>query len=90
MLCKSNESLIMAFLLCFFRGEIASKPANPLVDSYKSQTSFRDKLQEYQDLRELNRTGSTSPEKLRSGSKSSLPPNRTVINDELGQEMTEL
>ncbi|CAF5006857.1 unnamed protein product, partial [Rotaria sp. Silwood1] len=62
-------------LLPFFRdwvidviGEIASKPGNPLIDSYKSQTSFRDKLQEYKDIKELNRADSSLSESTKSNS----------------------
>ena len=75
----------------FFSGEIASKPANPLVDSYKSQTSFRDKFQEYKDIKELNRAGSSSPsEKLKSQHQSSAQSNSTNVSEELGEEMTVL
>ncbi|CAF2523217.1 unnamed protein product [Rotaria sp. Silwood2] len=66
-------------LLPFFRdwvidviGEIASKPGNPLVDSYKSETSFRDKLQEYKDIKELNRAGSTLSERTKSNPRLSV------------------
>jgi hypothetical protein len=84
-------------LLSFFNdwvidviGEIASKPANPLVDSYKSQTSFRDKLQEYKDIKDLNRAGSSSPEKSKSTKTSSINSTKNLHNEELGEEMTEL
>ena len=63
-------------------GEIASKPANPLVDSYKSSASFRDKVQDYKGIRELNRAGSTSPKQSHTGDKHTT--------DELGEEMTAL
>jgi len=79
-------------LLSFFRdwvidviGEIASKPGNPLVDSYKSHTLFRDKLQEYKDIKDLNQAGSLSPSTLKS--------NKILTNDnneELGEEMLDL
>ena len=77
-------------------GEIATKPANPLIDSYRSQSSFRDKLQEYKDIKELNRAGSSSPEKPRSNTSSSIQSNASVkkaghgTNEEFGEEMTEL
>ncbi len=80
----------------YFSGEIASKPANPLADSYKSQTSFRDKLQEYKDIKNLNRSDSSPPEKPKSSKRQSTQSNtnnKNVINDnqeELGEEMTEL
>jgi len=87
-------------LLSFFRdwvidviGEIASKPGNPLIDSYKSQTSFRDKLQEYKDIKDLNRADLSSPEKSKSNKKSTLQSNKNLTNDnneELGEEMAEL
>jgi len=70
-----------------FSGEIASKPANPLVDSYKSQTAFRDKLQEYKDIKELNRTGSSSPKSTKT---SSLHSNKNPRNEEFEEEMIEL
>jgi hypothetical protein len=73
-----------------FSGEIASKPANPLVDSYKSQTSFRDKLQEYKDIKDLNRAGSSSPEKSKSTKTSSINSTKNLHNEELGEEMIEL
>lgn len=69
-----------------FSGEIASKPANPLIDSYKSQTSFRDKLQEYKDIKDLNRAGSSSPEKSKSNRGASL----SQTNEQPEEEMTEL
>ncbi|CAF1297314.1 unnamed protein product [Adineta ricciae] len=72
-------------------GEIAAKRANPLVDSYKSQTSFRDKFQEYRDIKELNRAGSSSPpEKLKSQHQSSTQSTSTNASEELGEEMTVL
>lgn len=77
-------------------GEIATKPANPLIDSYRSQSSFRDRLQEYKDIKELNRAGSSSPEKPRSNTSSSIQSNASVkkrvhgTNEEFGEEMTEL
>jgi hypothetical protein len=87
-------------LLPFFRdwvidviGEIASKPANPLVDSYKSQTSFRDRLQEYKDIKDLNRTGSSSPEIAKPTKRSPAQSKKNLTNDtneEVGEEMTEL
>ncbi|CAF1200450.1 unnamed protein product [Adineta steineri] len=71
-------------------GEIASKPGNPLVDTLKSQTSFRDKFQEQKDLKELNRGGSSSPpEKPKSTNRL---PEQSYMNDpneELGEEMTQ-
>ncbi|CAF3645080.1 unnamed protein product [Rotaria socialis] len=49
--------------------EIASKPGNPLIGSYKSQTSFRDKIQ---DNKELNHSGSPLSDTTKSNSKASL------------------
>ncbi len=56
-----------------------------MIDSYKSQTSFRDKLQEYKDIRDLNRAGSASPDKAKSTK--SIPDD---ITEETGAEMTAL
>lgn len=71
-----------------FSGEIASKPANPLVDSLKGQTAFRDRLQEYKDIKELNRAGSSSPPEQPKSAKQ--PNTATTTTEELGEEMTEL
>ncbi|CAF3585433.1 unnamed protein product [Rotaria socialis] len=49
--------------------EIASKPGNPLIGSYESQTSFRDKIQ---DNKELNHSGSPLSDTTKSNSKASL------------------
>jgi len=83
-------------LIFYFSGEIASKPANPLVDSYKSQASFRDKLQEYKDIKDLNRVDSTSPEKPKSNKTSSTQSSTSTKNlnndnnEEIEEEMIEL
>ncbi len=95
--CKFEKKIFyFENLIFYFSGEIASKPANPLVDSYKSQTSFRDKFQEYKDIKNLNRSDSSPPEKPKSSKRQSTQSNtnnKNVINDnqeELGEEMTEL
>ena len=85
--------LFSVLIILYFSGEIASKPANPLVDSYKSQTSFRDNFQEYKDIKELNRGGSTSPEKPKPSKRLSAHSSKSHSNEnneELGEEMTEL
>ena len=76
-------------MLSIFSGEIASKPGNPLVDSYKSQTLFRDKLQDYKDIKDLNRAGSASPDKTKSTKTSSINSTKSVRSEDLGEEMTE-
>ena len=73
-------------MISIFSGEIASKPGNPLVDSYKSQTIFRDKLQEYKDIKDLNRAGSASPDNIKSTKISS----KNSRSEDLGEELTEL
>jgi hypothetical protein len=52
----------VSFSYLFFSGEIVSKPVNPLTDNYKAkvnvQTSVREGLQEYKNLKDIKRQSS--------------------------------